>query len=132
MNANALVSHAPDALNLRAYCLTLALAHDWPELTFGRQTVQAGSRAWGRFLRQRENAPSDIAAAVLALGGEADEALDTLRQHASELASEAGHPAVEFLPGQVIMAGADPWAKFLRFAPEEQVVDAIAALEPMA
>ena len=61
-------------------------------------------------------------------GGVEDEALAALRQYAGELATNAGHPRLEFAPGQVIMAGADPWAKFLRFAEEDQ---ATAAIEPL-
>ena len=69
MSASTLVSRRPtDALSQRAYCLTLALAHGYPRLTFRPgQTVLAGSRNWGLFLRETERDRDAVTAAIEAL-----------------------------------------------------------------
>ena len=64
-----MTAQAPtDALSQRAYCLTLALGRGYPWLTFrSGQTVLAGSRNWGLFLRETERDPGAVTAAIAAL-----------------------------------------------------------------
>ena len=61
--------------------------------------------------------------------GDDPDNLAAIKAYAAELAGHAGYCSVTCRSGQTILAGPEAWTKFLLHAPEDQVVDAIAALE---